>query len=222
MSSVDLVATKTRAHRFRLVWRVAAVVVGLVVVYVLVTAVQVWLTGRRYDPQAAGAIVVMGAAQYDGVPSPDLAARLDEAKLLWQEHYATDIMVTGSKEPGDQFTEAEASARYLIDAGIPGRDIFESGGSDSWQNLSLAAPTLKARGDTTVLIATDPFHEDRSLAIASSLGLRAYPTPTRTSPITGPSTVPYYAKETVGVAIGRIIGFDRLSSLHTSFGSTAR
>ncbi len=219
---MDLVSTKTRAHPFRLVWRVAAVVLGVVVVYVLVTAVQVWLTGRRYDPQPAGAIVVMGAAQYDGVPSPDLAARLDEAKLLWQEHYATDIMVTGSKEPGDQFTEAEASARYLIGAGIPGRDIYESGGSDSWENLSLAAPTLKAQGNTTVLIATDPFHEDRSLAIASSLGLRAYPTPTRTSPITGLSTVPYYAKETVGVAIGRILGFNRLSSLHASLGSTLR
>jgi uncharacterized SAM-binding protein YcdF (DUF218 family) len=164
----------------------------------------------------------MGAAQYDGVPSPDLAARLDEAKILWQLHYATDIMVTGSKQPGDQFTEAQASARYLIDAGIPGQDIYQSGGSDSWENLSLAVPTLKARGETTVLMVTDPFHEDRSLAIASALGLQAYPTPTKTSPITGTSTIPYYAKETLGVALGRIIGFDRLGSLHASLGSVER
>jgi uncharacterized SAM-binding protein YcdF (DUF218 family) len=222
LSTVDLVSTKTRVRPFRLAWRALAVVGALVFVYLVVTAVQVWLTGRRYEPQRAGAIVVMGAAQYDGVPSPDLAARLDEAKILWQQHYATDIMVTGSKQPGDQFTEAEASARYLIDAGIPGEDIYESGGSDSWENLSLAAPTLKARGDTTVLMVTDPFHEDRSMAIASSLGLHVYPTPTQTSPITGASTIPYYAKETVGVAVGRIIGFDRLSSLHTSFGSAER
>jgi uncharacterized SAM-binding protein YcdF (DUF218 family) len=124
-------------------------------------------------------------------------------------------MVTGSKQPGDQYTEAQASARYLMDAGIPGRDIFESGGSDSWENLSQAAPVLLAHGDGTVLIVTDPFHEARSLAIASSVGLTPYPTPTRTSPITGVATIPYYAKETVGVALGRIIGYDHLSQLHT-------
>ena len=77
-------------------------------------------------------------------------------------------MVTGSKEPGDHYTEAQASARYLIAAGIPGDDILQAGGSDSWENLALAAPVLLAHGDSTVLMVTDPFHEDRSLAIASS------------------------------------------------------
>jgi uncharacterized SAM-binding protein YcdF (DUF218 family) len=67
-------------------------------------------------------------------------------------------------------------------------------------------------------MVTDPFHEDRSMAIASSLDLIPYPTPTHTSPITGFSTVPYYAKEIIGVALGRIIGFGRVSALHTSLG----
>ncbi len=215
---MGLLATLTGLRLLRFVLKVVTLVVVAVLAYLVVTAVQVWMTGRRYEPRPAGAIVVMGAAQYDGVPSPDLASRLDEAELLWRQHYATAIMVTGSKEVGDQFTEAEASARYLIKAGIPGRDIFESGGSDSWQNLSLAAPVVVARGDGTVLIVTDPFHEARSLAIASSVGLTPYPTPTRTSPISGWSTVPYYLKETVGVALGRIIGFEHLSSLHSSLG----
>ncbi len=212
-------ATVARRGPLRIVVRIMAVVVGVLVTYLLVTAVQVWLTGRRYEPRAAGAIVVMGAAQYNGVPSPDLAARLDQAVVLWKGHDASTVMVTGSKEPGDRFTEAEASYRYLVAAGIPGRDILESGGSDSWANLAQAAPVLKARGDGTVLIVSDPFHEARSLAIATDVGLVAYPTPAQHSPITGWSTLPYYAKETVGVAVGRIIGFDRLSSLHTSFGS---
>ncbi len=215
---MGLLATLTGWRLLRSVLRLVGLVVAVVLVYFVVTGVQVFLTGRRYEPRAAGAIVVMGAAQYNGVPSPDLRSRLDEAELLWQEHYATDIMVTGYKEPGDQFTEAEASARYLVDRGIPGRDILEAGGDDSWQNLSEAAPVLLAHGDRVVLIATDPFHEDRSLAIASSVGLEASPTPTRTSPITGWSTVPYYAKETVGVGLGRIIGFDHLSWLHSSLG----
>ena len=98
------------------------------------------------------------------------------------------------------------------------RDILEAGGNDSWENLADAAPVLLARGDQTVLVVTDPFHEARSLAIASSVGLQPYPTPTQTSPIKGFSTVPYYAKETVGVALGRIIGFENLDSIHPSFG----
>jgi uncharacterized SAM-binding protein YcdF (DUF218 family) len=215
---VGLLATLTGFRLLRFMLRVVTLLVLAIVVYLLVTMVQVWLVSRRYEPRQAGAIIVMGAAQYNGVPSPDLAARLDEAELLWRQHYATDIMVTGSKQPGDVYTESEASARYLIAAGIPGRDIFEAGGSDSWENLSLAAPTLLHRGDDTVLIATDPFHEARSLAIASSLGLTPYPTPTRTSPIRGAATIPYFAKETVGVGLGRIIGYDHLSELHTPFG----
>jgi uncharacterized SAM-binding protein YcdF (DUF218 family) len=215
---VGLLATLTGVRLLRFILRVVTLLVIAIVVYLLVTLVQVWLVSRRYEPRPAGAIIVMGAAQYNGVPSPDLAARLNEAELLWRQHYATDIMVTGSKQPGDVYTESEASARYLIAAGIPGRDIFEAGGSDSWENLSLAAPTLLHRGDGTVLIATDPFHEARSLAIASSLGLTPYPTPTRTSPIRGAATIPYFAKETVGVGLGRIIGYNHLSELHTPFG----
>ena len=186
-----------------------------VVVYLGITAYQVWRIGQQYAPQAAGAIVVMGAAQYNGVPSPDLAARLEQAALLWHQHYAPLIMVTGSKEPGDAYTEAQASARYLASVGVPRTDILEAGGRDSWENLSEAAPPLIARGDTSVLVVTDKFHVARSMAIASSVGLTPHPTPTQTSPITGFSAVPYYAKETLGVALGRIIGFDNLDSFRS-------
>ena len=188
-----------------------------IVIYLAVTAFQVWRTGQQYAPQAAGAIVVMGAAQYNGVPSPDLRARLDQAALLWHQHYATTIMATGSKQPGDTYTEAQASAHYLESLGVPPADILEAGGRDSWQNLSDAAPVLIARGDSDVLVVTDKFHVARSMAIASSVGLSPHPTPTQTSPISGLSALPYYAKETVGVALGRIIGFDHLNSIH-SFG----
>jgi uncharacterized SAM-binding protein YcdF (DUF218 family) len=215
---VGILATLTGLRFLRFIIRVVSFIITLVLVYLVVTAVQVWLTGRRYEPRPAGAIVVMGAAQYNGVPSPDLASRLDEAEILWRQHYADEIMVTGSKQPGDLFTEAQASARYLIAAGIPSDEILQAGGNDTWESLSQAAPKLLARGDRTVLMVTDPFHEDRSMAIASSLDLIPYPTPTHTSPITGFSTVPYYAKEIIGVALGRIIGFGRVSALHTSLG----
>ncbi len=218
LTAVSLLAGLAGLRVLRLLVKSVLVLVSAVALYLAVTAVQVWLTGRRSDPGPAGAIVVMGAAQYNGVPSPDLAARLDEAELLWRRHYATTIMVTGAKEPGDRYTESEASARYLLAGGIPSDDILQAGGRDSWGNLADAAPELLRRGDGTVLVVTDPFHEDRSLAIASSVGLTPHPTPTRTSPISGLSTVPYYAKETVGVALGRIIGFENLSWVHSSLG----
>jgi uncharacterized SAM-binding protein YcdF (DUF218 family) len=202
----------------RLAVKVIIALAAAFVVYLAVTAVQVWLTGRRYEPHQAGAILVMGAAQYNGVPSPDLAARLDQAETLWRDHYATAVMVTGAKEPGDRFTEAQASAHYLHAAGVPTADILEAGGNDSWENLADAAPTLLDRDARNVLVVTDPFHEARSLAIASSVGLDPSPTPTSTSPISGMSVVPYYAKETVGVAIGRIVGFDHLGWLRASLG----
>jgi uncharacterized SAM-binding protein YcdF (DUF218 family) len=193
--------------------RVLLVVVVVVTCYLAVTAVQVWLTSRRSEPRAAQAAVVMGAAQYDGVPSPDLKARLEEADDLWHEHLVPLIVVTGSKEPGDRYTEAEASAAWLSARGVPARAIVEVGGNDSWANLSLAATALHDRHLGRVLIVTDGFHEDRSLAIATNLGLRAWPVPATQSPITGWSAVPFFAKETLGVAFGRIIGYQHLHAL---------
>jgi uncharacterized SAM-binding protein YcdF (DUF218 family) len=215
---VGLLATFAGLRLVRLVFRLILLLIAAIVVYLVVTAVQVYLTGRHFQAHAAGAIVVMGAAQYNGVPSPDLQARLNEAKFLWQQQYATNIVVTGSKEPGDVYTEAEASARYLMANGIPGRDIYQVGGRDSWENLADASPVLLAHGDKTILLVSDSFHEARCLAIASSVGLIASPTPTQSSPIKGWSTLPYYAKETVGVGLGRIIGFNHLTSLHSSLG----
>jgi uncharacterized SAM-binding protein YcdF (DUF218 family) len=197
----------------RLVLKIFLLLVLAVVVYFAVTLVQVWLTSRHYDARPAQAIVVMGAAQYDGVPSPDLRARLDEAVLLFHQGDAGVVAVTGSKEKGDEFTEAEAGARYLETKGVPSTAIVEAGGDDTWQSLSDVAPMLKARGDTEVLMVTDPFHEDRSMAIASQLGLTPYPTPTRSSPITGWATVPYFLKEAVGVSLGRVVGYQHLHAL---------
>jgi uncharacterized SAM-binding protein YcdF (DUF218 family) len=215
---VGLLATLTGISLLGKIVRLIVLVVLVIVAYLAVTLVQVWLTGRHYDARPAQAIVVMGAAQYDGVPSPDLAARLNEAEVLWRDHLAPLVVVTGSKEPGDVFTEAEASARYLEAAGIPAGDIDQVGGRDSWENMALASGVLLERGDRRVLVVTDRFHEDRSLAIAASVGLTAYPTPTATSPIRGWSALPYYLKEAVGVGLGRIIGFSHLSSVHTSLG----
>jgi uncharacterized SAM-binding protein YcdF (DUF218 family) len=201
---------------FRLVFRIVALFFLAILLYFAVTLVQVWLTSREYDPHPAGAILVMGAAQYNGVPSPDLKSRLDEALTLYHDGDAKLILVTGSKEKGDAFTEAQAGERYLEANGVPADDILQAGGDDSYENVADAAPQLLARRANVVLVATDPFHEYRSMAISASLKLAPSPTPTQTSPIKGWSTVPYFLKEALGVSLGRIIGYDHLEWLHAA------
>ncbi len=194
--------------------RIVLLVVAALVLYFAVTLVQVWLTSRQYNPRPAGAILVMGAAQYNCTPSPDLAARLDQALTLYHQGYTHLIMVTGNKEPGDRCTEAQSGALYLESKGVPPQDILQAGGDDSYENIADAAPALERHGAKVVLVTTDPFHEDRSMAIASDLSLTPSATPTQSSPITGWSTVPYFLKETVGVGLGRIIGYNHLEWLH--------
>ena len=194
--------------------RIVLLVVAAIVLYFVVTLVQVWLTSRHYEPHPAGAILVMGAAQYDCVPSPDLRARLDQALTLYRRRDAPLIMVTGYKEPGDRCTEAQSGAMYLESKGVPARDILQAGGDNTYENIAAAAPVLQHHGATVVLVTTDPFHEARSMAIASDLSLSPSPTPTQSSPITGWSTVPYFLKEGVAVGLGRIIGYNHLEWLH--------
>jgi uncharacterized SAM-binding protein YcdF (DUF218 family) len=215
---VSLVPRIPLIGRLPLILRAIVLLLLAILGYFVVTGIQVWLTSREYSPRQASAIVVMGAAQYDGVPSPDLRSRLDEALLLYRRGFAPLIVATGYKELGDQFTEAQAGGTYLEQHGVPSSAIVEVGGSDSYENLADADTVLRARGDGTVLIATDPFHEDRSMAIASGLGLVAYPTPTRTSPIKGFATVPYFLKEAIAVGMGRVIGYRELSQLRLGFG----
>jgi len=188
--------------------------VGLVAVYLLVTFLQVWLASRQNQARPVQAIIVLGAAQYNGVPSPDLQARLDHALILWQAGLAPLVVVTGGKEPGDVFTEATAGANYLASKGVPQSDILrEVQGRNTWASLSSAATILKAMHITRVLLVSDPFHDERISLIAKQVGLTPYVSPTRTSPIRGVAVLPYFAKETIEVAVGRIVGFGRLTRI---------
>ena len=179
--------------------------------YLAVTAAQVFLASRRDETRQVQAIVVFGAAQYDGRPSPVLEARLDHAASLFEDDYADLIAVTGGRQEGDRFTEATASANYLSRRGVPQDAILrEVRGENSWESLASTAAFLKERDIYRVLLVSDPFHAARTEAMADELGLEAYSSPTRSSPIRGMSEVPHLAKETVAVAAGQLLGFRRL------------
>jgi uncharacterized SAM-binding protein YcdF (DUF218 family) len=199
--------------------RIGLIGAAAVSLYLAVTLVQVWQASRQDQARPVQAIVVLGAAQYNGRPSAVLKARLDHAYHLWQQRLSDKIVVTGGKQPGDRFTEASASAAYLAHLGVPDSDVLrEVEGRNSWQSLAASAAFLKARNRVTVLLVSDPFHDKRIELMADELGLKPYVSPTRTSPITGLAQVPQFAKETIEVAIGRIVGFRRLVGLSERVG----
>ena len=170
-----------------------------------------WSTGRSDHAGPVDAIVVMGAAQYDGRPSPQLAARLDHVVELWPEGRAGLVVVTGGKRPGDRFTEAEASAAYLEEHGVPASAIvLEDQGTSSYESLQGVAALLDERGLDEVLIVTDPYHALRSRLIAEEVGLDAHVSPTPTSVVHGGEQTVRELQEAAGVALGRLIGFDRI------------
>jgi uncharacterized SAM-binding protein YcdF (DUF218 family) len=188
--------------------------VALPVVYYLVTLAQLVHTGGEHDAEPSDAIIVMGAAQYDGRPSPQLAARLDHVVSLWGEGVAPVVVVTGGKRPGDRFTEAEASSRYLVDAGIPAGAIIEvREGATTHESVEAAAPVMAERGIGSVVLVTDPYHALRSRLIVEAEGFAVDVAATPDTVVTGWNAWRRQAAEAAGVAVGRIIGFDRLSDL---------
>lgn len=194
--------------------RVGLGVVLVLVGYYLVTLLQVVQAGRSDHTAPVDAIVVLGAAQYDGRPSPQLAARLDHVVTLWERDVAPIVVVTGGNQPGDRFTEASASRRYLEERGVPDRAILaETSGTTTYESLAGVAPMLRDEGIDEIVLVTDPYHAYRSQLIAKELGLDARLSTTPTSVVTGWSSARRHLEEAAGVALGRLVGFDRLSGL---------
>lgn len=212
---VPAVSTERRVRsRRRLVFRAMVIAVLALVGYYSVSLWQVWSTGRSDQAREVDAIVVMGAAQYDGRPSPQLVGRLDHVIELWPRDLAPMVVVTGGKQPGDRFTEAETSAQYLVERGIPESAIvLENDGRSTFESLRNVADLLVGTSGgekVSVLVVTDPYHSLRSRLIAQDVGLIAYVSPTEQSVIQGGRSVRRNLLEAGGVAVGRVVGFGRL------------
>ncbi len=199
--------------KLRRVLQSLGLTVLIAAVYFFVSLLQVWNTGRSADRQPVGAIVVLGAAQYDGRPSPQLQARLDHALELWNLNLASYIVVTGGKQEGDRFTEAAASRKYFESSGVASDLIFEeNSGTTTYASLFAVSQVVRDLEIERVLIVSDPFHLLRAKLIANEVGLDASSSSTRTSVIQGGDAFRRNLQEAAGVAIGRIVGFQRVDS----------
>jgi uncharacterized SAM-binding protein YcdF (DUF218 family) len=159
--------------------RLLALLLIVVAAYPLWLGWRVWRQSHNDENRSADAIVVLGAAQYDGRPSPVFRARLDQGAYLYGEGFAGTVIVTGGKQAGDRFTEAEAGRRYLTAQGVDAADILgEEEGRTTLESLRAVKEVAEPADIDTVLLVSDPLHSERIKRIALDLGFSgAYTSP---------------------------------------------
>jgi uncharacterized SAM-binding protein YcdF (DUF218 family) len=132
------------------------------------------------DRTPTDAVVVLGAAQFWGRPSPVLEARLTQARDLLADGVAPRVVTVGGKQSGDITTEAQAGKQWLVDGGVPARSVTAvPTGTDTLSSLTAVAELMARRGWTSATIVTDPAHEARSIAMARALGIDAHGSPSQ-------------------------------------------
>lgn len=210
----------------RLTRRVLAALLLVAAAYLAVTAGRVWWTSRLDERAPAGAIVVLGAAQYNGTPSPVFEARLRHAHELWQQGVAEVIVTTGGgQHPGcvaGPCYEARAAAEFLYSLGVPELRLDEPGapargvvrevdGTSTYGSMAGVSRIMQRLGRSEAVLVSDPTHALRSLQIADEVGIAAESSPTRSSPAGTGAVLRAGARETVAVAVGQIVGYGRLA-----------
>jgi uncharacterized SAM-binding protein YcdF (DUF218 family) len=184
--------------------RVLGLVALLAGIIYTIAFVSVLAMSQVDERRRADAIVVLGAAQYNGRPSPVLRARLDHALALYRDALAPRILVTGGIGRGDKESEATVARRYLLAQRIPDSAVvMQPQGRSTAASMSAVADWLESRGFHTAVLVSDPFHMLRLRLEARRTGLKVYTSPTETSPISdNPGLeLEYLAAEAVKVPV---------------------
>ncbi len=200
----------TRIRRHPVLAGVALVLLVLVTM-VGASAITVWRAAHTDDAsviERADIIIVLGAAQYNGTPSPVFQGRLDHGILLFQQGWADRVMVVGGKAPGDSTTEAQAGRDYLVSQGIPAASaLAEPVGRTTYESLVGAAHYMKQHGMKSAFLVSDPWHNARIKRMASDLGIQGYASATWTSAATSEETRSTgYLRETLAYLYYRVFG----------------
>jgi uncharacterized SAM-binding protein YcdF (DUF218 family) len=192
---------------------VSVVAIGFLLILgaIVASGVVVWRAAHHDDAsdhEHADAIVVLGAAQYNGTPSPVFAGRLDQALRLWQQGKADLIVTVGSNQPGDTTTEAQAAKDYLEGKGVPASAIVALPvGHTTYDSMQAVAEELHGRSLSTAFLVSDPWHNARIKAMAHDLGLTGYASATWTSGArTEESRAKGYVRETFAYLAYRVFG----------------
>ena len=164
-------------------WRLAGAAVLVLLLGWLISLALVVIWANRDTQRPAHAIVVLGAAQYDGKPSPVLRARVDHAIALWRRGLAPVLLMTGGTGEGDTTSEAAVERRYAISNGVPASAILVEDQSRSTAESLRNVAAMLGKDARAVILVSDPFHMLRLSILARRFGLQPRTSPTRTSPI---------------------------------------
>jgi uncharacterized SAM-binding protein YcdF (DUF218 family) len=177
-------AKQSAKRAVNLIRRMLTIVVVATFALWVISAAAVLIWSSRDEAQPAQAIVVLGAAQYAGKPSPVLRARLDHALDLWNRRLASLLILTGGTGSGDTTSEAAVGRTYARKHGVPDSSILvESEGRTTSESMKAVAGMLEVRGLQSALLVSDPFHMLRLRILARRFGFTPYTSPTQTSPI---------------------------------------
>jgi uncharacterized SAM-binding protein YcdF (DUF218 family) len=192
-----------------LVVRVVGAAVTSVLLLTGATGLAIWWTARQDDRPPSDALVVLGSAQYNGVPSSIFEARLEHALALWREGVAPVVVTVGGRAEGDEYSEAEAGRQYLLDAGVPADALLAvQEGEDTLESMRAVAGTFDERGWRTAVLVTDPWHAMRAQRMAEDAGMVATSSPTRQGPAvqTRTTQLKYIVRETAAYLLYRATG----------------
>jgi vancomycin permeability regulator SanA len=194
---------------FKIIKRAITFILLLVIVLPLYAGSRVWYTANHTSPKVSDVIVVLGAAQFDGVPSPVLEARLREAKRIFAAKLAPQILTVGSRAPGDRTTEAATGFDWLVSQGVAKSFVdYIPFGRDTLASTKRYVKVMKKMNMSSAIIVTDEYHCLRAITMAQDLGISATCAPARTGPAsTGNSSLRYLIRETAAylayVTVGR-------------------
>jgi uncharacterized SAM-binding protein YcdF (DUF218 family) len=189
--------------------RLVAAALLAFVLLVSSTALAIWWTARQDSRPAADAIVVLGSAQYNGVPSSIFEARLEHALTLYEDGVAPMIVTVGGKAAGDEFTEAEAGREYLADGGVPDDALLAvPEGVDTLESMRVVSAAFDEHGWSSAVLVTDPWHAMRAERMAEDAGIDAESSPTRQGPAvqTRATQFRYILRETAAYLLYRATG----------------
>ncbi|MBO2446502.1 YdcF family protein [Actinomadura barringtoniae] len=218
---------KVRRRRSRAFTITVSVILGLLAVVILTpltVGFRVWYQARQDERPKSDAIIVLGAAQYNGVPSPTLKWRLQHALDLYRQGVAPRIVTVGGKQPSDNFTEAESGRKWLITkGGMPSAKVIAvPEGRDTLQSMKAVGARFKQLGLHSGVIVTDPPHGLRAKRMAEDNGIKAAASPTRSGPSvqTRDTQFHYIVRETGGYLSYIFFGKSLKTPSETIKGST--
>ncbi len=155
---------------------------SLTLILIIALAVKIYSFSANTSSRSADVAIVLGAAVWNGQPSPVFAERINHGIHLYQTGQASNLIFTGGVGINDQIAESEVARTYAVEQGVPIENIFiEKNSHITYENLYEACLIMTDKQFESALIVSDPLHMQRSIQIAKDIGIESYPSPTPTT-----------------------------------------